>query len=222
MGCSPPVWLCHTSHRKVIAEVRLITMKFGLFTCLVFLSSAASAQSPPANGVGAGGVATGGVASEWDVRKLLDSLDLQAQHVKPIIDQVKPETWVAKGAPKAYVTQWTTAQAELKYLLGSSEALSKQPERLTLALETYFRIQALESTLSSVTEGIRKYQNPALADLMQSVVTENSSNADKLRQYVQDLAAQKEQEFQIADREAQRCRETLVKQPASNSKAVRK
>jgi len=222
MGCSPPVWLCHTSHRKVIAEVRLITMKFGLLTCLVFLSSAASAQSPPANGVGAAGVATGGVASEWDVRKLLDSLDLQAQHVKPIIDQVKPETWVAKGAPKAYVTQWTTAQAELKYLLGSSEALSKQPERLTLALETYFRMQALESTLSSVTEGIRKYQNPALADLMQSVVTENSSNADKLRQYVQDLAAQKEQEFQIADREAQRCRETLVKQPASNSKAVRK
>jgi hypothetical protein len=222
MGCSPPVWLCHTSHRKVIAEVRLITMKFGLLTCLVFLSSAASAQSPPANGVGAAGVATGGVASEWDVRKLLDSLDLQAQHVKPIIDQVKPETWVAKGAPKAYVTQWTAAQAELKYLLGSSEALSKQPERLTLALETYFRMQALESTLSSVTEGIRKYQNPALADLMQSVVTENSSNADKLRQYVQDLAAQKEQEFQIADREAQRCRETLVKQPASNSKAVRK
>jgi hypothetical protein len=222
MCCSPPVWLCHTSHRKVIAEVRLITMKSGLLTCLVFLSSAASAQSPPAAGVAPGGVATGGVASEWDVRKLLDSLDLQAQHVKPIIDQVKPETWVAKGAPKAYVTQWTTAQAELKYLLGSSEALAKQPERLTLALETYFRMQALESTLSSVTEGIRKYQNPALADLMQSVVAENSSNADKLRQYVQDLATQKEQEFQVADKEAQRCRESLVKQPAAPSKAVRK
>jgi hypothetical protein len=184
-------------------------MKSGLLTCLLFASGLASAQSAPA----------GGVASEWDVRKLLDSLDLQAQHVKPIIDQVKPEAWVAKGAPKAYVTQWTTAQAELKYLLSSSDALSKQPERLTLALDTYFRMQALESTLSSVTEGIRKYQNPALADLMQSVVSENSSNADKLRQYVQDLATQKEEEFQIADREAQRCRESLMKQP---TKAVRK
>jgi hypothetical protein len=187
-------------------------MKSGLLMYLVFVSFVASAQSPPA----------GGVASEWDVRKLLDSLDLQAQHVKPIIDQVKPETWVAKGAPKAYVQQWTTAQAELKYLLSSSEALSKQPERLTLALDTYFRMQALTSTPGSVTEGIRKYQNPALADLMQSVVSENSSNADKLRQYVQDLAMQKEQEFQIADREAQRCRETLVKQPAAPTKAVRK
>jgi hypothetical protein len=187
-------------------------MKSGLLTCLVFASCLLSAQSPPASGV----------ASEWDVRKLLDSLDLQAQHVKPIIDQVKPETWVAKGAPQAYVTQWTTAQAELKYLLSSSDALSKQPERLTLALDTYFRMQALESTLGSVTEGIRKYQNPALADLMQSVVAENSSNADKLRQYVQDLATQKEEEFQVADREAQRCRESLVKRPAGASKAVHK
>src|SRR5579864_3495507 len=186
-------------------------MKSGLLMCLVFLAAVTSAQSPSARGV----------ASEWDVRKLLDSLDLQAQHVKPIIDQVKPEAWIAKGAPKAYVAQWNTAQAELKYLLSSSEALSKQPERLTLALDTYFRMQALESTLGSVTEGIRKYQNPALADLMQSVVAENSSNADKLRLYVQDLASQKEQEFQIADREAQRCRETLVKQPAP-PRAVRK
>jgi hypothetical protein len=192
-------------------------MKSGLLMCLVlmylvFASSLASAQSASA----------GGVASEWDVRKLLDSLDLQAQHVKPIIDQVKPEAWVPKGAPKAYVTQWTTAQAELKYLLSSSDALSKQPERLTLALDTYFRMQALEATLSSVTEGIRKYQNPALADLMQAVVSENSSNADKLRQYVQDLATQKEEEFKIADREAQRCRESLMKQPAAPTKAVRK
>jgi hypothetical protein len=188
-------------------------MKLGLWMCLVLVSVVASAQSPP-----------NGVASEWDVRKLLESLDLQAQHVKPIIEQVKPQTWVAKGAPQAYVTQWTTAQAELNYLLSSSEALSKQPERLTLALETYFRMQALESTLGSVAGGIRKYQNPALADLMQSVVSENNSNADKLRQYIQDLAAQKEQEFQIADREAQRCRESLVKQPAApkEGKPVRK
>ena len=188
-------------------------MKSGVLSCFMLVSALATAQTP-----------AGGVASEWDVRKLLDSLGLQAQHVKPIIDQVKPEAWVAKGAPQAYVTQWTTAQAELRYLLSSSDALSRQPERLTLALETYFRMQALESTLISVTEGIRKYQNPALADLMQSVVSENSANADKLRQYIQDLAMQKEQEFQIADREAQRCREILVKQPATpaSGKPVRK
>ena len=176
-------------------------MKFALLPYFVF-ASAAFAQSQPA-----------GVSSEWDVRKLLESLDLQAQHLKPIIDQVKPENWLAHGAPDTYVTQGRAAQAELKYLLSSSELLSRQPERLTLALDTYFRMQAMESTFGSLIEGVRKYQNPALADLMQAMVAENSTNRDKLRQYIVDLAGQKEQEFKVADREAQRCREVLVQQP---------
>src|SRR5689334_7109726 len=177
-------------------------MKLSAVMGIVF-ASAALAQSPPA-----------GVLSEWEVQKLLQNLEAQAQHLGPVIDQVKPEIWVAKGAPEAYVSQWKNGQAELKYLMGSSEALIKQPEWLALALETYFRMQAMETTLGSLIEGIRKYLNPALADLVQSVVNENSSNRDKLRQYIQDLATQKEQEFVVADREAQRCRGTILKQPA--------
>ena len=175
-------------------------MKLALLSCLLLRASIVFGQT--------------GVSSEWDIRKLLESLDLEAQHLKPVVDQVKPEDWVAKGAPSAYVTQWKTAQAELRYLLSSSEALARQPEKLTLALDTYFRMQAMESTVGSVVEGVRKYQNPALANLMQGVLGENSANRDRLRQYVQDLAAQKEQEFQVADREAQRCRDTLVRQPS--------
>jgi hypothetical protein len=175
-------------------------MKLALLSCLLLRAAIVFGQT--------------GVSSEWDIRKLLESLDLEAQHLKPVVDQVKPEDWVAKGAPSAYVTQWKTAQAELRYLLSSSEALARQPEKLTLALDTYFRMQAMESTVGSVVEGVRKYQNPALANLMQGVLGENSANRDRLRQYVQDLAAQKEQEFQVADREAQRCRDTLVRQPS--------
>jgi hypothetical protein len=162
-----------------------------------------------------------GVSSEWDVRKLLDSLDQEAQHLKPVIDQVRPESWAAKGASNTYIAQWKSAQAELRYFLSASEALSRQPEKLTSVLDTYFRMQAMESTVSSVVEGVRKYQNPALANLMQGVLGENNANRDRLRQYVQDLAAQKEQELQVADREAQRCRDTLVKQPGAK-KAVQK
>jgi hypothetical protein len=180
-------------------------MKFSAWVGILFVSAAA---------VMAQTAQSAGVSSEWDVRKLLDNLDLQAQHLKPIIDQVKPEAWASKGAPAAYVGQWKTAQTELHNLLSSSDALSKDPEKLTLALDTYLRMQAMESTLGSLIEGIRKYQNPALADLTQSVVTENSNNRDRLRSYLRDLAAQKEQEFQIADREAQRCRGMLLNQPA--------
>ncbi len=182
-------------------------MKSGSGCVWCFASRSPHAQAPPA----------GGVSSEWDVRKLLDSLNLQAQHLKPIIDQVKPETWVAKGAPEAYVTQWNTAQAELRYLLSSSDALSKSPNGLPGAGH-YFRMQAMESTLGSVTEGIRKYQNPALADLMQSVVAENSSNATGCDSTSRIWRRKRKQEFQIADREAQRCRETLLKQPAASGR----
>jgi hypothetical protein len=171
-------------------------MKFALLPFLLLTASIAFGQSAPPSGV----------SSEWDIRKLLDSLDVEAQHLKPIIDQVKPESWDAKGASSTYIAQWKAAQAELRYLLSSSETLSRQPEKLTSALDTYFRMQAMESTVSSVVEGVRKYQNPALANL---------------RQYVQDLAAQKEQELQVADREAQRCRDALVRQPAAK-KAVQK
>jgi hypothetical protein len=186
-------------------------MKSALLPFLLLTVSTAFGQSAQPSGV----------SSEWDIRKLLDSLDLEAQHLKPVIDQVKPEAWAANGASTTYVAQWKSAQSELKYFLSSSETLSRQPEKLTSALDTYFRMQALESTVSSVLEGVRKYQNPALANLMQGVLGENNANRDRLRQYVQDLAAQKEQELQVADREAQRCRDTLVRQPATK-KAVSK
>lgn len=161
-----------------------------------------------------------GVASEWDARKLIDALSAQEQHLKPIIDQVKPERWVSKGASQTYVAQWQTAQAQLRYLLSAGAAFSRDPEQLALGLDTYFRMEAVESMLGSLAEGVRKYQNPALASIMQSVIAENSTNRDRLRQYLQDLAQQKEEEFQVADREAQRCRAALLSQPAPVKKVL--
>src|SRR5437764_6628990 len=169
--------------------------------CLSAFVLSATAQAP-----------SGGVATEWDARRMLEALTLQMQHFKSVIERVKPDGWVANGAPQTYVSQWKTSQTELNYLLNSIDALAKQPERLPLALDAYFRMQAMESTFGSVIEGIRKYQNPAIADLLQGVVNENSTNRDKLRQYLQDLAVQKEQEFQVADQEAQRCRGAMMKQ----------
>ena len=81
-------------------------------------------------------------------------------------------------------------------------------------------MQAMDSTLGSLVEGVRKYQNPALAELAQTFVAENSTNRDRLRQYISDLASQKEQEFKVVDREAQRCRAALLNQtPAKERKS---
>jgi hypothetical protein len=70
-------------------------------------------------------------------------------------------------------------------------------------------------------DGVRKYQSPELAEQMQTIVSENGTNRDQLRQYMQDLAAQKEQEFKVADTEAQRCRGMLFQPPATPKKTPR-
>jgi hypothetical protein len=189
------------------------TLLFGLV--VTSISSALGQSSEPTQAT-----TPSGVDSEWDIRKLLDALSQQAAHLKPIIDQVQPADWQSKGASETYVAQWNTAQAQLKYMIASADAFARQPERLPLGLDAYFRMQAMESTLGSLIEGVRNYQNPALASLMQSVISENSTNRGRLRQYLQDLATQKEQEFQVADREAQRCRAALLQQPAPKAKKV--
>jgi hypothetical protein len=183
----------------------------GSFALALGQTSESSASRPPSDQ---------GVASEWDARKMIDALSAQVQHLKPIIDQVQPDAWLSQGASETYVAQWSTAQTQLQYLISSSDAFSRQPERLPLGLDIYFRMQAVDSTLSSLTEGVRKYQNPALASLMQSVIAENSTNRDRLRQYLQDLATQKEEEFRVADREAQRCRASLLQPSAPKTKKV--
>ena len=154
------------------------------------------------------------VTAEWDISRTISSLSATATRLKPILDQLTPQQWVEKGAPQTYVSQWKGAQDELTYLVGSAQALEKEPERLPLALDTYFRLQSLELRLNSLVDGVRTYQNPAVGDILLGVLAENSSNRDRLRQYITDLAKTKEKEFEIVDKEAQRCRSQINRLPA--------
>jgi hypothetical protein len=163
-----------------------------------------------------------GVPAPWDVSQAAKDLSAQAARLTPLLDQLTPEQWQAKGASATYVAQWNTARDEVGYLIGAADNLGKQPEKLTVALETYFRMQAVETQLASLVEGVRRYQNPAVGDLILSVMAANSSNRDQLRQYISDLAQTREQEFQIADKEAQRCRGVLMRQPPPRPAAAPK
>jgi hypothetical protein len=176
--------------------------------CLLVLAAGSLAAQAP----------SGGVNSEWDIRTMLSSLDARARQLAPMLDQLKPADWVKSGAPQAYVGQWTAAKNELSYLLGATQILAKNPEQLPVAIDTLFRMQALDSTLGSVIEGTRKYQNPAIADLVQAIANENDQNRDRLKQYVLDLASEKEHELQVMDAEAQRCRASLSNQKSTVKK----
>jgi signal transduction protein with GAF and PtsI domain len=162
---------------------------------------------------------TGGIPPEWEVQKQLSSLAEHVQRIKPVLEQLKPEDWVNQGAPAAYGDQVKRTSAEIEYLIGSTKDLAARPEKLTTALETFFRMQSVDAMLRSVAAGVRKYQNPAIADLLQSMITDTTADRDKLRQYVVELAADREQQFKVMDQEAQRCRASLSRQPNAPGKA---
>src|SRR4030081_3663082 len=156
-----------------------------------------------------------GVPTDWDVQKLVTSIAEQSGRIQPLVEQIRPKDWVAKGASDTYAQQWDSAHAQAKTVKLSADNLVREPERLTAALDTYFRLQNLEIVLSSLIDGVRKYQSPALADLVRSVLGENNASRQQLRQYLVDLAAVKEQEFKVMDEEAQRCRESISKLPST-------
>jgi hypothetical protein len=151
----------------------------------------------------------------WDASKVVAAFSDQAARLKPILEKLTPQQWVSQGAPQVYVAQWQNVRKELDYVGQSAQLFESDPERLTLALDTYFRWQRLASDLSSLTEGVRHYQNPAIGDLMVAVLGENTSNRDLLQQHITDLAAQKEQEFAVVDEEAQRCRGIVTRPVAT-------
>jgi len=153
-----------------------------------------------------------GVSADWVVRNSASALADQIHRIEPILNQAKPDEWIAKGAPDAYVRQLRSTQASMQYLIASTDKLVRDPERLTVALEAFFRMESMEGLLGSLRDGIRKYQSPQLADQLNVLLSETANNREKLRQHIVDLAATREQEFQVADQEAQRCRNLLVRE----------
>ncbi len=183
-------------------------MKYAIV--FLFAVLAAPAQSPPA---------AAGVVSEWDLQTQLKAVSAAAKRLQPIIVQADPKNWRDPQAAQSYKAQWTAAQNEIQYLNGTAEKLAKDPEKLTLVLETFFRMQAVESSVSALMEGIRKYYNPAVADLLQGALGEHMNNRQRLRSYLVDLAQTKEQEFAIMDKEAQRCRTSMSKEPPAKPRS---
>jgi hypothetical protein len=153
------------------------------------------------------GQAAPSVPAPWDVSRSVSELAAQVAKLKPVLAQLTPQAWVEQGAPPAYVEQWQSAQQELDYLDQAAGALEKQPEKMTAALDVYFRLQAIEWRLQSLSEGARKYQSPAAGDVLAEAVGMHATQRDQLRKYITDLAAQNEQQLAVMDREAQRCRE---------------
>lgn len=154
-----------------------------------------------------------GVPPEWETRKLIDGLVANANKLEPLLNEVNPSNWREPGAPDAYQSQFRSIQNSLAGFKHSSTELAKDPTRLSVALETLFRLDSVNVFLGSLATGVRRYHNPALADLVLGVADENSANRENLKQYTIELAASKEGELKVMESEAQRCLSMIVQQP---------
>jgi hypothetical protein len=152
-----------------------------------------------------------GVAPDWDTGKLFNELSAQSARLQPMLKQIHPNEW--SGAPPRFAALWQDTIAQNQSLAVQAQSVAKSPEKLTDSLRLLETMHSVEESVAELLEGVRKYQNPALAELVDGVQAEGRAARQAFSQRVLDLATEREQQFAVADHEAQRCREILSKQP---------
>jgi hypothetical protein len=192
-----------------------------LVLCLV--STAAFAQQLPVTSL----TAPAAPISDEEIVITFNQISQRAARLEPMLEQLHPNDWTARGAPDTYIAQWTSILQQFRAVESDMATLAQHPghgaeAHITDCLKALFRLQSTHQMLDSLMGGTRKYQNPALADLIESVASETNADVDRVQQYVMQISDEKEQQFSVVDREAQRCRATLSRQPAEPPRTNRK
>ncbi|MFZ0589682.1 MAG: hypothetical protein WAM39_04315 [Bryobacteraceae bacterium] len=181
--------------------------------CQANQTGTAASTTPSANQA----PAPAGLQAPWDIRQMLAALNAQNERLKPLLEQMHPQEWLENGAPPAYVSQYQEVRTRMDDVIRAVKNLSQQTDSLSVALDTYFRMEALETVARSVDDCIRKYGERKTADQLSALIAQNFDNRQKFCEYLRDLSVEREQEFKIADEEAQRCRGMISKEPSSPS-----
>lgn len=163
-----------------------------------------------------------GLPPEWESRQLAQSVVDSTQRLNPVLTQINPLEWIKNGAPEAYTRQLQSIQTGVRYISISAKQFSTDPQKLSAALDTYLRVQWLETQIGSLEQGVRKYQNSALADLLVTAVSENASARTQLQQYILDLANYRETEMSVMSKEAQQCRSSIARGQAKPKEKITK
>lgn len=153
-----------------------------------------------------------GVAPDWELKPKAEKIVPEVGRLKPLLEQLQPEKWTAAGASQAYERQLKECLAQIGYVQSTAARFAGQPSRLTLAVETLVRLESVLELSESVSRAVRRYQNPAVADLLDSEINAAGASRDWLRHHVMELSAMREKELESAEQEAQRCREKTLKQ----------
>jgi hypothetical protein len=177
-----------------------------LLSCAAVAFAQAPAPQPPA-----------GLIASWEIAPVLQEISAHAGRVLPELDKLNAEAWVAQGASDTYSRQLESSKQQARAIVDAAKALAQNPEKLSASLELLFRIQALESMIGSLSEAVRKYQTPADAQALVGLSAENGANRERFQAYIVNLAAEREQDLIVMDREAQRCRALVTQTPPAKT-----
>jgi len=153
-----------------------------------------------------------GIPPDWDLKPRAEKIGPEVARLRPLFEQLQPEKWTAAGASATYEKQYKDCVAGIGFVQSTAARLAEQPTKLTLAVETLMRLETLLQYSTSVSGAVRRYQNPAVADLLDSEIEAAGASRDWLRQHVSELAAVREKELETAEQEAQKCRAQTLKQ----------
>jgi hypothetical protein len=154
-----------------------------------------------------------GLETDWEIAPVVREIGAHASRLLPLLDRIDARKWVQKGASDTYVAQLQSSKDQAAAVASSAKTLAGNPSQLSASLELLFRIQSMDTMLKSLEEGMERYQSPAEAQVLARLQAENGANRERLQNYVVNLAAEREHEFQVMDREAQRCRGVLTQAP---------
>lgn len=101
-----------------------------------------------------------GLEADWDISPVLQQIGAYAGRLTPELDKLDPQVWASKGASETYLRQLQSSKDQARALGDQTKALMRNPEKLSATLEVLFRIQGLDTMLTSLVEGARRYQSP--------------------------------------------------------------
>src|ERR1700683_840383 len=133
-----------------------------------------------------------GIEPDWDIRPVLKEIAAHAQRMVPVLEQIDGKELAKNGAPDTYIAQLNESKVQAKALDTEAAALANSPDKLSADLATFFRMLSLEKTLFSIEEGIRKYWNPAVADLLNGQMAEKGGDSEGVQRPNLDPGGQEE------------------------------
>lgn len=152
-----------------------------------------------------------GVPAGWDLKPQAEKISTDVARLRPLLERLQPAAWTAAGAPQAYEKQWKDCLDGIAHVQNAATRLAAKPDRLSVATETLVRLEALLEHANSLSQAVRRYQNPAVAEVLESEIGAAGASRQWLRQHVMDLASLREKELTVAELEAQRCRAQIAR-----------